>query len=241
MKYSKKAITIEAVKWDGTGFDQSPEQTPWVQEAWHKLAYMPGSVWEKTQPPDEKGLPSLLVRTLHGVAEIKPGDYLVKSIHGDLYPCDATLFHQMHTQGESPLAELTELQNEVGYNKGDINIIALLGLFGEAGEVLNETFLIDNTEDIIKAEDLKMLAVKTALGIDSLKKKIRDNQTKIKADILPAERDSFDKELADCFYYLNALAINRGLTLEDLAKLSIAKVKSKGQQNISHGSAANCN
>jgi hypothetical protein len=244
MKYTKKPVTIEAVKWNGTGFDDGPEQAPWVQEALNKLAYLPGAVWEKTRPVTDKTLPSLLVRTLHGCAEVKPGDYLVKTINGDLYPCDGVLFHQIHSQGASNLQQLDELQNKVGYVRGDINIIALLGLFGEAGEVLGELFLIDNSEDDLKAEDLKMLAVDTAKKIDNLKKAIRDNKNSDKINIgtnYVVSSDDFDKELADCFYYLNALAINRGLTLEDLAGISVAKVKTKQQQNISHGSITNCN
>jgi hypothetical protein len=49
-------------------------------------------------------------------------------------------------------------------------------------------------------------------------------------------------EMADVLYYLNALAINRGKTLNDYAKISYEKViKCKLQndtrhKNISHGS-----
>jgi hypothetical protein len=39
---------------------------------------------------------------------------------------------------ENYIEKLIILQNEVGYTKGKINNIALFGLFGEAGEVLNE-------------------------------------------------------------------------------------------------------
>jgi energy-converting hydrogenase Eha subunit H len=38
---------------------------------------------------------------------------------------------------------LTEIQAKVGYKKGSINTVALLGLFGEAGEVLNECGAVD--------------------------------------------------------------------------------------------------
>lgn len=244
MKYTKKPITIEAVKWDGDKFE-GPDFAPWLQEAFNKNQLDAGAVWFG------KELKYIMVRTLHGIAEVKPGDYLVKSPAGDLYPCDARLFEQMHEMDQNsitilnPISELTKLQNEVGYVKGDINVIALLGLFGEAGEVLNETFLIDNSGDEIKAEDLKMEACERAKKIDALKKLIRDNKTNIKADMVyHMEGDiigkRFNIELSDVFYYLNALAINRGLTLQQLAQLCLEKIKSKQlQKNISHGANIN--
>ena len=46
---------------------------------------------------------------------------------------------------------------------------------------------------------------------------------------------NFDNEMADVLYYLNALAINRGKTLNDYAELSLNKVmKYKTQKDIRH-------
>lgn len=128
--------------------------------------------------------------------------------------------------------KLTLLQKAVGYKPGDINVIALLGLFGEAGEVLDETILMS---DDPWPERKKQLAMQCAQLIDGLKKKIRDSkeeQEKISVYLDVDSEQKFDFEIADCLYYLNALAINRGKTLADYAEMSYQKVSAKTQINI---------
>jgi len=118
---------------------------------------------------------------------------------------------------------LTTLQNKIGYVKGDINTIALLGLFGEAGEVLNEVTLITDNK---QAEKLRELAVRTAELIDDFKKVVRQTQTHVPVGTHIIAEDNgkrLDVEMADLLYYLNALAINRGKKLSDYAQMSIEK------------------
>ncbi len=138
----------------------------------------------------------------------------------------------------SPLDQLTFLQNEVGYVKGNINNVALLGLFGEAGEVLNECKIKE--DGVIKPLPLEG-AIEKAEQVDRLKKAIRDKEAKVH-EIIIEDEEKFDSEMADVFYYFNALAINRGKTINDYAEISCKKVmKYKNQKdirhaNISHGS-----
>lgn len=128
--------------------------------------------------------------------------------------------------------KLTQLQLKVGYKEGSVNPIALLGLFGEAGEVLNETILLcaDPTPEIVKCS-----AVTIAKGIDELKKLIRDikdNPDPITVFIDEAHQEKFDIEVADALYYLNAIAIARGKTLADYAEISYKKVSAKTQIKV---------
>jgi len=68
---------------------------------------------------------------------------------------------------ENSIEKLTALQKEVGYEQGTINNIALLGLFGEAGEVLNECKVKKDGVIIpLPLED----AVEVAEKVDRLKK-----------------------------------------------------------------------
>lgn len=140
---------------------------------------------------------------------------------------------------ENAFDKLTEIQKEVGYEKGTINNIALLGLFGESGEVLNECAFTSGIDvqdrlNFIINEFLLNKAVTEANNIDSLKKKIRDKkQSPLLISIKDEEK--FDGEMADVLYYLNALAINRGKTLAYYAELSCNKVmKYKTQKDIRH-------
>jgi NTP pyrophosphatase (non-canonical NTP hydrolase) len=139
------------------------------------------------------------------------------------------------------IKKLTELQKEVGYEKGKINNVALLGLFGEAGEVLNEcSYSGAETIDIMDKSVLLNNAIRISQQVDSLKKDIRDKKTNPML-ISITDEEKFDNEMADVLYYLNALAINRGKTLNDYAEISHYKVMSYKQQkdirhaNISHG------
>jgi hypothetical protein len=138
---------------------------------------------------------------------------------------------------ENYFEKLTALQHEVGYVKGTINNVALLGLFGEAGEVLNECKVKE--DGVLKPLPLEG-AIEKAEQVDRLKKAIRDKEAK-PHEIIIENEDLFDKEMADVLYYFNALAINRGKTLNDYAKISYDKVMHYKQQkdikhaNVSHG------
>ena len=142
---------------------------------------------------------------------------------------------------ENYIERLTQLQNEVGYTKGKINNVALFGLFGEAGEVLNEC----KHKSLMSNDLLEVCpdAVAKAIEVDNLKKKIRDRYTP-PLDIVIENEEAFDMEMADVLYYLNALSINRGKTLNDYAKISYDKVMHYKQQkdikhaNVSHGTTS---
>jgi NTP pyrophosphatase (non-canonical NTP hydrolase) len=142
---------------------------------------------------------------------------------------------------ENYFQKLTKLQNSVGYVTGPINMIALLGLAGESGEVLEEFFKekVMSLEMWTPEETISQY-ITVSKRIDNLKKRIRDSEkdsTSVSPEIASHSfsEELFDKEIADTLYYLNALAINRGKTLEEYAKISFDKVSAKIQQNISHG------
>ena len=130
------------------------------------------------------------------------------------------------------IEKLTDLQNKVGYVKGQVNVVALLGLFGEAGEVLDEFDIADKSDDPEIVPAIRK-AIDIAKNIDNMKKRIRDKSFEPKVSFVPTE--NLDKELIDVLYYLNALCINRGTTLEELAGKSVEKVLKRSAQDISHG------
>lgn len=128
------------------------------------------------------------------------------------------------------IEKLTKLQNAVGYKQGVVNPIAILGLFGEAGEVMNETLIVG---DDLQTEYIKNDGVSAAKLVDAQKKKIRDGAGVSVNVIIPETNlSAFDIEVADALYYLNAIAIGRGKTLADYAEISYQKVSKKTQINI---------
>ena len=122
------------------------------------------------------------------------------------------------------IEQLTKLQEELGYIKGEISTVAMLGLVGEAGEVLAETNVATVNEDSAYAIGQ---AIKGCSFLEIQKKEIRKGATHTILSLKKDQEESFDKELADAFYYLNILATNRGLTIDDLAQMAHDKVRSK--------------
>jgi len=122
---------------------------------------------------------------------------------------------------KNSIEQLTELQAELGYVRGEISTVAMLGLVGEAGEVLAETYGSENESKIIEK------AILICSQIDGLKKRVRSG-TNHHFIYLPDEKiDKFKSELGDAFYYLNILATNVGLTIFDLAQMAHDKVRAK--------------
>lgn len=144
------------------------------------------------------------------------------------------------------LEKLTELQNKIGYVAGEVHPVALLGLVGEAGEVAAESTFTQS--ELTEFEEMhavwqqtnainqqKVAYTLAAERLDTAKKEIRrEINSKVVVCIKP---EAFDVELADLFYYLNAVAIARGLTIEDLARISYEKVIAR-RGNVKEGDPA---
>lgn len=76
MKYRKKPIVIEAVRWTGS-------ITPEMEDLLGEVKVLP------------KGS-SLLIPTLEGVMEARRGDYIIRGVNGELYPCKPDIFKKTY-------------------------------------------------------------------------------------------------------------------------------------------------
>lgn len=74
MKFRKKPVEVEAVRWDGTI----------------------GGMMEIKRFTDGKtkmrGNGNLAIETLEGTMEASPGDWIIKGIKGEFYPCKPDIF-----------------------------------------------------------------------------------------------------------------------------------------------------
>jgi len=77
-KYRKKPVVIEAVQWTGENFDEIKEFCP-------NLVYH-GTVGE------ENGC--LIIETLEGGMRASIGDWIIKGVKGEFYPCKPDIFEQ---------------------------------------------------------------------------------------------------------------------------------------------------
>ena len=84
MKYRKKPVVIDAWEWTG----KSPFELP-VPE-WCKPGH--GIVFRK---PDD-GDPYVTINTLEGKMMVRPGDWIIRGVKGELYPCKPEIFAETY-------------------------------------------------------------------------------------------------------------------------------------------------
>ena len=80
MKFRKKPVVIEAVLWNGT---QVSEVTEWIEDALHNDTIM-------------RFGDKVVLKTLEGNMIANPGDYIIKGVKGELYPCKPDIFEQTY-------------------------------------------------------------------------------------------------------------------------------------------------
>lgn len=87
-KYRKKPIVVEAIQW--------------VWENWNAICgFVP--VPDVLYVPHEevgKEKPSLRIKTLEGEHTVSYGDYIIKGVHGEFYPCKPDIFKETYEEVE---------------------------------------------------------------------------------------------------------------------------------------------
>lgn len=85
MKYRKKPVVIEAFQYDGDMIDSSGQ--PYVPE-WAITAMNDNIMYYDG--------PELFIRTLEGDHHVTVGDYVIKGVNGELYPCKPDIFEKTY-------------------------------------------------------------------------------------------------------------------------------------------------
>ena len=89
-KYKKKPVEIEAMKWDGKNW---------------------AGITDFCKDADINN-GNLIIKTLEGVMIARVGDYIIKGIEGEFYPCEPNIFKK--TYGEVKSNEVHTFINESG-------------------------------------------------------------------------------------------------------------------------------
>lgn len=96
MKYRKKPVVIEAFQYDGDLIFQ--DGIPYVPE-WAMEAYNDGTMYFAAlsvgEPPCE-----LFIQTLEGSMHASVGDYIIKGVSGEIYPCKPDIFEKTYDKVE---------------------------------------------------------------------------------------------------------------------------------------------
>lgn len=96
MKYRKKPVEIEAVQWNKHGDHPAVKTLPSSHPMWGH-----GFI-----DPDNFGW----VATLEGGHVVTPGDYIIRGVKGELYPCKPDIFHETY-EAVSPTKPVRADQN----------------------------------------------------------------------------------------------------------------------------------
>lgn len=90
-RYRKKPVEVEAVQWDGS------EDSARAIKAWadtHGAQPLAGWVQDTM----------LLVRTLEGQMQAAPGDWIIRGVAGEFYPCSPDIFAATYEPADNPEA-----------------------------------------------------------------------------------------------------------------------------------------
>ena len=86
IRFRKKPVVIEAVQFEGTTFDQARTVVEWADQ------YAPHKVVISHSNPRLNRAYELTIYTLEGAMRAEPGDWIIKGMAGELYPCKPDIF-----------------------------------------------------------------------------------------------------------------------------------------------------
>lgn len=84
-KYRKKPVVIEAFLYDG---DMMNYKGQYYVPDWAVKAYQEGILFFRG--------PQLYIKTLEGEHHAEVGDYIIRGINGELYPCKPDIFEKTY-------------------------------------------------------------------------------------------------------------------------------------------------
>ena len=97
MKYRKKPVVIEAVQWNGRN---TAEILDFMSHKNLKL---------------EEG--ALIIETLEGDMKASVGDYIIRGVDGEFYPCKPLIFQKTYTAESSvDIGKLAQDLRDLGYD-----------------------------------------------------------------------------------------------------------------------------
>lgn len=88
MKFKKKPVTIEAIQWTGENIAEIIE-------------FVKGDVRIDAESNDgQTSRRELHINTLEGVMHASKGDWIIKGVQGEFYPCKPDIFEKTYDPAE---------------------------------------------------------------------------------------------------------------------------------------------
>ena len=116
-KYIKKQVVVEAIQWDGTlekalEISQIEGLNSVIEYYLTKTVIIGESTSNSVNTSEE--IKSFKIKTLEGDMNVSEGDYIIKGIKGEFYPCKEDIFKKTYldfTEYVSTNELLTDLDN----------------------------------------------------------------------------------------------------------------------------------
>lgn len=97
MKYRKKPVVVEAVQWTGKNEDEIKEFCGVA--ALFQYIPMEGAAYVVTElKPQGEYVVSLSIRTLEGTMVASDGDFIIRGVEGEFYPCKPDIFRKTYEE-----------------------------------------------------------------------------------------------------------------------------------------------
>lgn len=105
MKATKKPVTIECFKYDG---DLKNSNGEYYVPEWAVEAEKNGTIFFKDQG-------EMYIKTLEGDHHASVGDYIIRGVNGELYPCKPDIFEKTYdiVDGDSSVREFVETKHNL--------------------------------------------------------------------------------------------------------------------------------
>jgi hypothetical protein len=103
-KYRKKPVVIEAMQFTG-----SPKSAKaiydWTKESGHvAVQEMPEGYSNKNGNPAPRY--RVFIKTLEGIMQARPGDFIIRGVSGEFYPCKPNIFKRTYEKVEDKEAKV---------------------------------------------------------------------------------------------------------------------------------------
>jgi hypothetical protein len=105
MKYRKKPVVIEAIQYNNLNADEIDQ---FVGQSLKRGIESETAYEAGVAPP----IQSIFIPTLEGDHKALPGDFIIKGIKGEFYPCKPDIFEATYEKVESPFSELDKLRDD---------------------------------------------------------------------------------------------------------------------------------
>lgn len=96
-KYRKRPVVIEAVQLDNINI---PCVVRWIGEDKAKMNLESETAYQVGKAPP---VFSVTIKTLEGDMKAMPGDYIIKGVNGEFYPCKPDIFDKTYEEVEDEI------------------------------------------------------------------------------------------------------------------------------------------